>query len=264
MWALAHLDLRKGDAQPMNFGKFGRLLRTNAKEHSPIILSAAAGVGTLATAYLAGRASFQAARIIDANEAFLEPLTDRKERFIERTKLVWKLYIPTAISATSTVTLIIGANRVGAKKALAAQTALTVSQQLYSEYRDKVIEEYGERKDQSIRDSIAEDRVKNSPGSGLVISGPGNVLCCELFTGRYFNSDMETLRKSQNDINAKLNAHDYATFDDFYYMVGLSKTSSSSQIGWKSTKLMALEFSTVLTEDGRPCLAFEYNYTEPL
>ncbi len=247
----------------MNFGKFGRLLRTNAKEHSPIILSAAAGVGTLATAYLAGRASFQAARIISANEEFLEPLTDPKERFIERTKLVWKLYIPTAISATSTVTLIIGANRVGAKKALAAQTALTVSQQLYSEYRDKVIEEYGERKDQAIRDSIAEDRVKTAP-TPMLISGSGNVLCCELFTGRYFNSDMETLRRAQNDINAKVNSHDYATFDDFYYLIGLSGTSTSSQIGWKAGKLMALNFSTVLTEDGRPCLAFEYNYTEPL
>jgi hypothetical protein len=184
---------------------------------------------------------------------------------MERTKLVWKLYIPAGISATTTITCIISANRVEANKTIAAQTAFAVSQRTLSEYRDKVIEEYGERKDQSIRDSIAEDRVKaTAKESSLVISGPGNVLCCEMFTGRYFNSDMETLRKSQNELNARLLAHDYATFDDFYYMVGLSRTSSSSQIGWRSTKLMELQFSTVLTEDGRPCLAFEYNYTEPL
>jgi hypothetical protein len=75
---------------------------------------------------------------------------------------------------------------------------------------------------------------------------------------------METLRKAENELNARLLAHDYATFDDFYYMVGLTRTSSSSQIGWKSDKLMKLEFSTVLTEDGRPCLSFDYNYTEQM
>ena len=249
----------------MNLGDIGRLLRTNTKEHFPTILSVAAGVGTLATAYLASRASFQAAEIIHYSERERGPLTDRKERIIERTKLVWKLYIPAGISAASTITCIISANRVEAKKTLAAQTAFAVSERVFHEYRDKVIEEYGERKDEAIRDQIAEDRVKaTAPKSDIMISGPGNVLCCELFTGRYFNSDMETLRKSQNELNARLLAHDYATFDDFYYMVGLSRTSSSSQIGWRSTKLMELRFTTVLSEDGRPCLAFEYNYTEPL
>lgn len=249
----------------MNLRGVGNLFRMNTKEHFPVILATAAGAGTLATAYLASKASFEAARVIDAHEGIAGTADTRKRRIIERTKLVWKLYIPAGLSAATTITCIVGANRVETKKTIAAQTAFAVSQQVYSDYRDKVIEEYGDRKDQSIRDQIAEDRVKNTaPAGNIMISGPGNVLCCELFTERYFNSDMETLRKSQNDLNAKLLAHDYATFDDFYYMVGLGRTSFSSQIGWKSTKLMQLEFSTVLTEDGRPCLAFEYNYTEPL
>jgi|SRR5580765_366740 Family of unknown function (DUF6353) len=249
----------------MNLGDIGRLLRTNTKEHFPIILSAAAGIGVLATAYLASAASVEAANVIRNYEEQNPPSDDPKERLIERTKLVWKLYIPAGISAASTITCIIGANRVEAKKTIAAQTAFAVSQRVYSDYRDKVIEEYGERKDQSIRDKIADDRVKSSaPSKDVLISGPGNVLCCELFTGRYFSSDMESLRKAQNELNAKLLAHDYATFDDFYYMVGLSRTSSSGQIGWRSNRLMDLQFSTVLTEDGRPCLAFDYNYTEPL
>lgn len=249
----------------MNLGDIGRLLRTNTKEHFPVILSVAAGIGTLATAYLASRATVEAVDIIRAEEDLNGPYLDSKKRLMHRTKLVWKLYIPAGISAASTITCIVGANRVEAKKTIAAQTAFAVSQRVYSEYRDKVIEEYGERKDQSIRDKIADDKVKlTAPDQGVLISGPGNVLCCELFTGRYFNSDMESLRRAQNDLNKRLLAHDYATFDDFYYMVGLARTTSSGQIGWRSSKLMDLQFSTVLTEDGRPCLAFEYNYTEPL
>lgn len=249
----------------MNLGDIGRLVRTNTKEHFPLILSAAAGIGTLATAYLTAKASFEAARIIDNYEELNGTSDDLKERLIERTKLVWKLYIPAGIATGSTIICIIGANKTEAKKTLAAQTAFTVSERVYSEYRDKVIEEYGRNKDQSIRDKIADERVKETaPSKDLVIAGPGNVLCCELFTGRYFNSDMETLRKSENKLNKKLITHDYATMDDFYYMVGLSRTTTSGQLGWRSSKLMELQFSTVLTEDGRPCLAFEYNYTEPL
>ncbi len=249
----------------MSLGSITKSVRSGTKHHFPLILSAAAGVGTLSTAYLASRASFQAAELIAITDQYVTPPTDHKELIKERVKLVWKFYIPAGISAISTIACIVGANRVEVKKTIAAQTAFAVSERVYSEYRDKVIEEYGERKDQAIRDKIADERVKlTAPDKDILITGPGNILCCEMFTGRYFASDMEALRKAQNELNAKLLAHDYATFDDFYYMIGLSRTSSSSQIGWKSTKLMDLEFSTVLTDDGRPCLAFDYNYTEPL
>lgn len=249
----------------MNLGDVGRLLRRNTKEHFPLILSVAAGLGTLTTAYLVGKASFEAAELIKEyeNDNGINP--DKKERLMERTKLVWKLYLPAAASATSTIICIVGANRVEVKKTLAAQTAFAVSERVYSEYRDKVIEEYGERKDQSIRDKIADDRVKaTEPSSEVIIAGAGNVLCCEMFTGRYFTSDAETLRKAQNDLNQKMLAHDYASLNDFYYIINLPSTSVSSQIGWKSGKLMNLEFSTALTEDNRPCLTFDYNYIAPL
>jgi hypothetical protein len=248
----------------MNLSNIGKLLRTNTKTHFPVILSVAAGVGTIATAYLTGKASIKAAEIVKAEEAIKGTADNRTQRLKERTKLVWKLYIPAGLSATSTIICIVGANRVETKKTIAAQTAFAVSQQVYSDYRDKVIEQVGENKEQSIRDSIADDRVKKTaPSSEVLVLGSGSVLCYEMFTGRYFNSDMETLKQARNDLNAKLLAHDYATFDDFYYMIGLERTSTSGQIGWESTRLMELQFSTVLTPDGRPCLAFEYNYTKP-
>lgn len=250
----------------MNLGDVIKSVRTNTKEHSPVILSIAAGMGVLSTAYLAGRASFLACDVIREHEFGRDhDAADPKQRLIERTKLVWKLYIPAAISATTTIACIVGANRIEAKKTIAAQTAFAVSQRVYSEYRDKIIEEYGERKDQSIRDKIAEERVKESPPKdGIILAGSGSVLCHELFTGRYFMSDMETLKRSVNELNAKLLAHDYATFDDFYHMIGLDRTSSSGSLGWKSNRLLELQFSTVLAENGVPCLAFDYNYHETL
>lgn len=249
----------------MNLGDIYRLARRNTKQHFPLILSAAAGAGTLATAYLAGKASFEAARLIDKNEELEGFSDDPKQRLMDRTKLVWKLYIPTAASAVTTIACIIGANRVEVKKTIAAQTAFAVSERVYSEYRDKVIEEYGERKDQSIRDKIADDRIKSNPPSReLVIAGSGEVLCYETFTGRYFMSNMETLARAQNKVNQIVLMHDYCTLNRFYDEVGLTYTAYSHEIGWTSGRLMELEFTSVLTDDSKPALAFSYNYYHPM
>ncbi len=75
---------------------------------------------------------------------------------------------------------------------------------------------------------------------------------------------METLRKAQNDINSQVVNQAYVTLEEFYDLVGLPNTSNASNLGWDSDKLMALQFSTVLSEAGEPCLAFDYNYTKPL
>lgn len=234
------------------------------KSHSSIILSVAAGVGVITTAYLTGIASYEAALIIKAKEDVDGTSSDRKQRVMDRTKLVWKLYIPAGISTISTIGCIIGSNRIESKRTIAATTALAFTERAYSEYRDKVVEEFGVRKDQSIRDQVVADQVKENPPPAYIISGPGNVLCCELFTGRYFTSDMESLRKAQNDLNDRLLKHDYASLSDFYYLIGLPPTSTSSHWGWESNKLLNLIFSTALSDDNRPCMTFEYNYTKVL
>lgn len=241
----------------MTFTQLPSVVRRNVKENSSLLLSIGAGIGVLSTAYLTGRASFQAAWVL--HEDALDPNKPSPD-MKEMTKRVWKLYIPAGISATATIVCIVGVKRVGGRKTLAAQTALAVSQRAYESYRAQVVDELGERKDKTFLAKVAEDRVTDNPPSSVIV-GSGTVLCYELFTGRYFNSDMESLNRAVNEVNAKLIKHDYATLDDFYYLIGLENTMSSGQSGWESGKLLELEFSSVLSQ-GRPCLAFGYNYVK--
>jgi len=213
---------------------------------------------------LASKASFKAAEVIREAEVQDGYAVDPKVRRKMRVKLVWKLYIPTAVSAVGTVGCVVASNRVSFAKTIAAQSAFAVSQQAFGEYRDKVVQEFGEHKALAVRDKVAEDKVTNNPPSALLLSSTGNVLCCELYTGRYFTSDMETLRKAQNEVNSIALKREYATLDDLYHILELQRTSVSNDLGWGSEKLMDLEFTTVLTPDGRPCLAFDYNYVKPL
>jgi hypothetical protein len=233
----------------------------SVRRQSPAICTGGAIIGVAATAYLSARAALKADKIIrmaDYNRHPGGPAEFPKDRRKRHAKLVWKCYIPPVVAGVLTSGCVIGTARIGHNRAAAAQAAFVLTERAYSEYKDAVIEEIGEKKEEALRAKLAEKQIAANPP--MLISGPGNVLCCELYTGRYFTSDMETLRKSVNDINAQLIQRDSCTMDDLYYLVGLDPTSSSADVGWTSDKMLELEFTPVITPDGRPCLAFSYNY----
>lgn len=250
----------------MNLNQLAGLAMRFVKANSTEIASALAGVGVVSTAILTAKATFRAAEVIRANEEGNVPFESERERVWTRTKLVWKLYVPPVFSASVAIGCVFLSNRFAAQKILAATTTLAVSERAYSAYRDKVVEEFSKRKDQSIRDKVVAKQIEKTPPppNNVLVTGPGNVLCCELYTMRYFVSDMESLRKAENRVNSHSLKHDYTTLDEFYYYVGLRNTTVSGNLGWSGDKLMELEFSTNMTEDGRPCIAFDYNYVQPL
>lgn len=234
-----------------------------AKERSPEILTALGASGVLVTTYLTGKASFKACDVIRTAEVYEDfSHEERKARITRRTKLVWKLYIPPAASATVSVACIFGLAKAGSNRTAAAVTAYSLTERAFSEYREKVVEEIGKPKEQAIRDSIAQDRVAQA--SDVLVLGSGDVLCYEMLTGRYFMCNMEKLKQAKNEINAQINRQLYVTLSAFYDHIDLPYTSQSSAWGWNSDKLMDLEFSTVLSPKGEPCLAFDYNYYKVL
>lgn len=248
----------------MSFQSFTNGVRHKLSDSSPTILSSVAIAGVVTTAYLASRASVSAYQHIQLHEGINGRPDNPKDLWASRVKVVWKHYIPAAASGAVTIGSIVGSHHVTSKRGAAAQAAFVISERAFNEYRSAVIDEIGENKDRAIRDSVAAKKVAANPPSSMIISGPGNVLCCELHTGRYFTSDMETLRRARNDLNERLLKHDRVSLDDWYDMIGLQPTTHSADIGWWSDKQMELIFTTVLTDDGRPCLAFEYNYTKPI
>jgi len=227
---------------------------SRTKANAPMLLSGTSIIGVVATAYLSALAGHKHARRLGEEAPDLPP----KEVF----KKVWKFYIPPSISGAATITSIVANTRVNARRTAAAQAAFVVAERAFSEYKDHVLANVGETTEQKIRDKIAQDRVDKEPPSQeiLMLAGPGNVLCCELYTGRYFTSDMETLRKTQNEINERILHFDYQTLSDWYDKLGIPYTDMSDDFGWTTDKLMDLQFTTTLAQNGTPCLAFTYNY----
>lgn len=221
-------------------------------DNSPQILTALGVAGTVATAVLTGKAAYKHANHMSEQDPHM-PLKEEVRR-------VWTFYIPAAATGAATVTFIILANRIGTRRAAALATAYVVSERAFQEYRDQVRTKFGDLKEQSVRDDLAQRQVHEHPVESrqVIITGGGNALCYEPFTDRYFDSSMEELKKAMNDLNYRLNIDGYASLSDFYDLIGLPHTAYSDDVGWNSDKLLELEISSVLATDGRPAISFTY------
>jgi hypothetical protein len=236
-----------------------------AIDNSPSILTAIGVVGTVTTAYLTGKASFKAAQVIREEKVLLRRYNQDVRHFLsfkDQAQMVWKLYIPAASTGVLTVASILAANHVSVRRATAMATAYSLSERAFTEYKGKVVEKIGENKEREVRDEVAQDRVDRNPvgGNTVIITGKGEVLCYDTYTGRYFNCDMDTLLSAKNEINHCILNQGYASLTDFYHEIGLSRTEVSDEVGWNTDQLLELDISTTLAEDKRPCLTISFNH----
>lgn len=242
----------------MTFADISRKMLKITSDNSPVILTTVGVVGTLTTAYLTGTATVKAVRILDdeVDASWGTPGADTIP-LKDAVRMTWKCYIPAASTATVTVASIIMANRIGNKRAAAMAAAFTLSEKAYSEYREKVTEHLGKNKEQKVRDDIQQDRVQNT-SSQIIVTDVARVLCYDKFSGRYFESSMEELKKAQNDLNYRVLNDYYASLSDFYDLLGVDRTSMSEELGWNSDELLELEFSTVMSDNQKPCIAIDF------
>lgn len=227
------------------------------KAHSPLILTGIGVAGVVSTTILAVKATALAVEEIKLYEN-KEPYVTVKTNVREKIELTWPLYIPTIMMGSVTIACIIGANTINSKRQAALISAYSITETAFREYREKVVDQIGKNQEQKVQDGIAQDRINNDPVKEVLITGNGDVLCYDTYTGRYFESNIETLRKAQNDINLQCIHEMNASQNDFYRKIGLPPISNGDEVGWNTDNVMDLRFSTVLTEDGKPCLTISY------
>jgi hypothetical protein len=232
-------------------------------ENSATILTGMGVTGTVTTAYLTGRATFKAAKILEKEQLLLagESKENTHGPLILTTRgkirVVWRLYIPPVVVGASTIASIIMANRFASKKIAALTIASGISERALQEYKEKVAQRLGERDTTKIRDEVAQDRINKHPVNSreVILAGTGEVLCYDMLTGRYFQSTVEELKRAENKINHELNNFMNASLSEFYEEVGLPPTPYTDSVGWNANNRLELQFSTVMSVDQRPCIA---------
>lgn len=234
-----------------------------AIDNSPTILTAAGVMGTVTTAYLAGRASFTAADMIRLKEATEEErgiLTeDPRELLKERIELVWKLYVPALATGAASVACILGANHIGSRRAAGLAAATTIIERSFDEYKTKVIDKLGERKEEAIRTEIAQERVQQTEIQDVdMYDLDQGVLCFDSFSARYFRSTVEDIRSAINTINNQINHDGYACLGDLYRHLDIPPTQYSDLVGWNSDRLIEENIHSVLDKHDKPIIVMDF------
>lgn len=228
-------------------------------QNAPTILTVMSCAGVIATAACAGHDTLRARDVLLKAEMENQDLS-KKDKIA---RLV-PCYISTALMASATIACIIGQHQVSTGKIAAYASAYSLAQAAAREYRDKVVDIIGEKKAKEIDDAIADKRLAENPASvQQVIVGDGKVLCFDNLSGRYFMSDMESLRKIVNDMNFDLMSDMWVRLNDFYERVGLKPINLGEELGWSVDHQIELKFSSRLTDDGKPCLVIDF-YTMPM
>ncbi len=251
----------KGDLFKMNkpnVTKLMRNLRTGVNKHSPTILMAI-GIGSAISAtVLAVKATPKALqKIEEAKEEKGEELTK-----VEVVKAAWKPYIPAAVSTGFSIACIVSSNSVHTRRNAALATCYKITETALTEYREKVVETIGEKKEQTIRDGIAKDKVDKNPvsKSTVIMTDHGNSLMLDPLSMRYFESSIDKIKKASIEINSRMinGMEMYASLNEFYDEIGLDRTLCGDELGWTSGQRMDISFSAQIADDGRPCLVIDY------
>ncbi|GHU53683.1 hypothetical protein AGMMS49975_12410 [Clostridia bacterium] len=232
----------------------GAAMRT----HSLEILTGIGIVGMITTTVMAVRATPKALALIDEKK---KEIGEDKLTAARTVKVAWKCYIPSAVTGVASVACLIGAGSANARRNAALAAAYTISDSAFKEYKKKVVETVGDKKEQDVRDAIAKDKVEHNPVSNceVIITEKGNTLCYDVLSGRYFKSDIELLKRAVNETNRDLLSERFISLNDFYYNIGLTETTIGRDIGWcVDDGFIDLNFSSQLAEDGTPCLVLNY------
>lgn len=218
-------------------------------KRSPEILTGIGIGGMVTAAVLAVRATPRALELIEERkrEEGLDELTT-----VETIETAWKPYIPAAITGALSITCIVGASSVSARRHAALAAAYALSETALTEYQEQVIEMVGEKKEKTIRDKVAEERVKKNPTNSneVIVTGKGKTMFLDWMGGRHFESDIDTIKRAANEINRRILLGDmYASLNDFYYEIGLSNTGAGDAVGWNVENRVELDFSAQLEND---------------
>ena len=233
-------------------------IQVTMSKHSPEILTGIGIAGMVATTVLAVRATPKALGLLEEKKLETDHISA-----VDTVKTTWKCYIPAAVTGVTSIACLIGANSVNARRSAALATAYSLSQTALTEYKDKVVETIGEKKEQVIRENIAKDKLENNPvrSNEVIITDKGTTLCYDGIFGRYFKSDIDTIKRAVNAINRKMVSGDmYVSLNEFYDEIGLGPIPIGDDLGWNlDDGTIEVDFTSQLAEDGTPCLVILYN-----
>lgn len=181
------------------------------------------------------------------NYAIVFCMDDKSKRFIDITMNVVPIYIPTIIFGTSTIMCILGANALNKKQQASLISAYALARNYHKEYRDKLIELYGEKTDIEVRNAMAREHCNYHQ---LKLNVPDKkVVFYDEISGKSIVRYEREIMDAEYHLNRNFTMRGYAFLNEFYYFLGLPASEYGGEVGWSmSSGIMWIDFEHRLIE----------------
>lgn len=234
------------------------------KKASPEILTGIGIVGVLAGTVLACKATLKADEVLDEHQNMIDRIhnaADVSEEYAEtnqkrdtavaygHTALNFaKLYAPSAILIGGGIGCIIGGHAVLYRRNLACVAAYTAVTDAFEKYRNRVIEEYGEKKDYDYRfgiHEVGEQKIGKDPDTGKPIKdtiierwGQDMSQFARAFDelndnySRVPEYNLLFLKSRQAEANRILKKRGHIFLNEVYDLLGIPRSQIGTVVGW--------------------------------
>lgn len=238
------------------------------KKHSPEIFIAVGVVGTVTSAVIACRATTKLSDILEESKEELEAIHEAPQKeelqgkydedmmrkdlalvYFQTGVKIAKLYAPAVILGTLSITSIVASNNILRKRNIALAAAYATVDKGFKEYRERVVERYGEQVDyelshnvktKEITETIIDEKGKEKTVTKKVEVADPNVTndYIKYFTrsNPYWDDTPDYvelfLRSQQNYANDRLKVDKVLTLNDVYDSLGFQKTKAGMVVGW--------------------------------
>lgn len=239
------------------------------KKYLPSILIGAGIGGMFVGTYVAVKKTPEAHEELEEqreDEERVAEMMDRepKKDIWARTKIIAKYYWSTGLILVSSAGCILWANSIHLKREAALIALAAANRKELETFKEKVLELDGEKKLTKINDAVAQEELNKNPSEDktVIFTGKGEHLCYDSWSGRYFMTDIEKVRRAEVEMNRNLLLDNYFSLNDFYDLVGLAHIDLGDQLGWHCSdrgEQVRLDLSSKITDKGEPCLVIRFD-----
>lgn len=240
------------------------------KKHSPEILVVTGVIGTVVSAVMACRATTKVSDILEETKETIDIIHEGAEKgeirgkeytqedaqkdltitYVQTGLKFVKLYAPSVILGTLSLTSILASNNILRKRCGALAAAYATIDNTFKEYRGRVIERFGEVVDKELRYNIKKEKIESTvtdPETGkekkvketIEVTDVDGVSEYSRFFDEFSNLwekdpeyNLMFLRRQQQYANDKLIARGYLFLNEVYEMLGLEPSRAGQVVGW--------------------------------
>lgn len=232
------------------------------RRFSPEILMVAGIAGVTTGAVLAARATLRLTNVVNAANDKIEDVKElRSEKgfetetdynkaltkaYVNRAYQVTKLYTPALSVGMVGIGCLLGSHGIMNRRNVAMAAAVKAVESSFAQYRERVVDEFGEEKDKELRFGIVEKEIPTFDSEG---NQTGTQKMMEVTHGKFSDyarcfegtndnwskipgANQLFLTQQQNWLNDRLRARGYVFLNDVYKALGFPATPAGQIVGW--------------------------------